>query len=74
MFDYALEWVSAAILRTRLPKHDGTAAQAKRVSRIQRIVIRKHIRLVRLRDLRVDAQELIGRRIVVAVDCGGHRE
>ena len=49
------------------------ATQPKRISRVERIVIRKDVRLVGLRDLRVDTQELIGRRIVVAVNSAMSR-
>jgi hypothetical protein len=35
---------------------------------IDRVIIRECIRLARLGHVRIDAQELIGRRVVVAVD------
>jgi hypothetical protein len=44
------------------------ATQPERIRSVKRIVVGEDIRLVGLRDLRVDTQELIGRRIVVAVD------
>ena len=48
-------------------------AQAKRVDKVQRIVIRVRIRLIRLLHHWVDTNELIGRGVVVAIEYGFHR-
>jgi hypothetical protein len=41
---------------------------SKRVRRVQRIISRERIRLARFGNVRIDAQELIRARVVVAVD------
>jgi hypothetical protein len=46
----------------------ASPTESHRIRRVERIIVRKYVRLIRLRDIRVNTQELIGRWIVVPID------
>lgn len=49
-------------------------AESQRVRSVEWIIVREDVGLVGRRDLRIDAQELIGRWVVIAVDSAFSRK
>ena len=64
--------MSRIVETSRNPMGNATpqAQQPERILGVQRIIVREHVRLIRLRHVRVNRQELIGRRVVVPVNRG----
>ncbi len=47
----------------------SSAAQSQRICGVQGVISREYVRLTRLHHIGVDGEELIGARVVVAVEC-----
>jgi len=67
--------MSRIVETSRNPMGNATpqAQQPERILGVQRIIVREHVRLIGRRDVGVNREELIGRRVVVPVDYGSHR-